>query len=75
MGENKVVPAPETKILELETATGSLVGSIHEVNAHAVETVKNLKMTKESVVVSETQQKTLQDKISSLSEEPLLIHD
>lgn len=40
--ENNIVLALETEISESKTTTGFIVGSIEEVNAHAIETERDV---------------------------------
>lgn len=69
MAENKVVLALGMEISELEKTTGSLVRSLQEVKACALETGRGLEKAQESIVVSKSHRKTLTDKVSSLTEE------
>lgn len=66
--ENKVLVSLRTDISELETTTGSLVVSIQEVKSYAVKTKRDPEKGQEAVAVWESQQTTLTDNVSSLTE-------
>lgn len=53
----------------LKTRTGALLISLQDVKSLAVETESDLKKTQETAAVSESQQMTLTDKVSSLTKE------
>lgn len=55
--------ALRTEISSLKTAAGSLVSSLQEVNASAVENQRDLKKAKETVAVTDFHQKSLTDKV------------
>lgn len=73
MVENMVVFTLGTEISELKITTGSLVGSLPEIEARAVGTKKNLENAQENVSVSHSHQKTSTDEDSSLTEELLSV--
>lgn len=57
------------EISELRTLTGSFVGSLLEENTLEVETERGLKTAQKTFSVSESQQKKLTDKVSSVTAE------
>lgn len=69
MTRNKVVSALGTEISGFKTATGFVVGLLQEVKACAVETERDLKKTQEIISVSGFREKTLTEKVLSLTEE------
>lgn len=67
--ENKIVPALETKIVELKTMTGSVICFLQEVKARAFKNKRNLKKEQEAVAVLDFQETTLTDNVASPTEE------
>lgn len=73
MAENKVVLALRTHVLELKTATGSLVGSVQEVEPRSIDTKCDLIKAQEAVAVSNSQKTSLTEKVTSLTKERMSI--
>lgn len=67
--EKKVVPALETKTSEFITTTGSLVVSLQEVQASAIEINRDPKTAWETITLSNSFEKALTERFSSLTED------